>query len=102
MFSSISEAAQPLMKSLAALFESHPLVATYYTTVARWVFVLLAVLILVRSISSLLAAKNPSEIWAYLSLPDGSAVPISHWENVLGRAKSADVVIDLMTDCSVQ
>jgi len=97
MFSSISEAAQPLMKSLAALFESHPLVATYYTTVARWVFVLLAVLILVRSISSLLAAKNPSEIWAYLSLPDGSAVPISHWENVLGRAKSADVVIDLMT-----
>ncbi|MCI2063055.1 MAG: FtsW/RodA/SpoVE family cell cycle protein [Eubacteriaceae bacterium] len=97
MFSSVSEAAQPLMKTLAALFESHPLVATYYTTVARWVFVLLAVLILVRSISSLLAAKNPSEIWAYLSLPDGSAVPLSHWENVLGRAKNADVVIDLMT-----
>lgn len=97
MLNSISDAAQPLMKSLASLFESHPLIATYYTTVARWVFVFLAILILVRSISSLLAAKNPSEIWAYLSLPNGEAVPLSHWENVLGRAKSCDVMIDFMT-----
>ena len=95
--SAISEAAKPLMKALAALFESYPVVATYYTTAARWIFVFLAILILVRSIRSILAAKNPSEIWAYLSLPDGSSQPLNHWENLIGRAKNSDIVVNLMT-----
>lgn len=85
------------MKTLSALFRSHPALATYYTTIARWIFVALAVFILVTAIRSLLSGKNPSEIWAYLTLPDGSIQPLSHWENVLGRARSADVVIDIMT-----
>lgn len=97
IFSSFSDAGKPLMENLSALFQSHPALATYYTTVARWVFVGLAVFILVTAIRSLLAGKNPSEIWAYLTLPDGSIRPLSHWENVVGRAKSADIVIDIMT-----
>lgn len=97
MYESFSAAAQPLMEKLSYLFQSYPMLATYYTTVARWIFVALALFILIKSIASLLKAKNPSEIWAYLTLPDGSNKPLRHWENVLGRAKSADVVIDIMT-----
>ncbi len=67
----------------------------YYTTVIRWVFVLLAIFILVKSIKSLLQAKNPSEIWAYIGGPDGSSTPLKHWENVIGRASSADIVVNL-------
>ena len=63
IFSSFSDAGKPLMENLSALFQSHPALATYYTTVARWVFVGLAVFILVTAIRSLLAGKNPSEIW---------------------------------------
>ena len=85
------------MKALAARFDSPPVLATYYTTAARWIFVFLAVLILVRSIRSLLAAKNPSELWAYISLPDGSSQPLNHWENLIGRAKNSDIVVDFMT-----
>ena len=97
IINALTSAGQPLMNQLAALFKSNPAVATYYTTIARWVFVGLAVFILLTCIRSLLAGKNPSEIWAYLSLPDGSIKPLSHWENVIGRARSADVVIDIMT-----
>ena len=67
----------------------------YYTAVIRWVFVLLAIFILVKSIKSLLQAKNPSEIWAYIGGPDGSSTPLKHWENVIGRASSADIVVNL-------
>lgn len=70
-------------------------VGPYYTAVVRWVFVLLAIFILVRSIRSLLQAKNPSEIWAYITGPDGSSTPLKHWENLIGRAPSADVVVNL-------
>lgn len=97
IISALTKAGQPLMNHLAELFRQNPAVATYYTTIARWVFVGLAVFILITCIRSLLAGKNPSEIWAYLSLPDGSIKPLSHWENVIGRALSADVVIDIMT-----
>lgn len=71
------------------------LIGPYYTTLVRWVFVLLAIFILVKSIKSLLQAKNPSEIWAYIGGPDGSSTPLKHWENVIGRASSADIVVNL-------
>lgn len=67
----------------------------YYTAVVRWVFVFLAIFILIRSIKSLLRVKNPSEIWAYIGGPDGSSTPLKHWENVIGRASSADIVVNL-------
>lgn len=97
IFDFIQKAGQPVVEGLAAFFQSFPMIANYYTTVARWVFVVLAIYILLKSIRSLLAAKNPGEIWAYLRLPDNSISALTHWENVIGRAKSADVHINLAT-----
>ena len=97
MLDSFKDFGQPIVDALAALFDNNPTLATYYTTAARWVFVGLAVFILLKSIISLLVTKNPSEIWGYLRLPDGSVSPITHWENVIGRARSSDIVIDVMT-----
>ncbi|MGN0712950.1 MAG: hypothetical protein ACI4LJ_04125, partial [Anaerovoracaceae bacterium] len=68
-----------------------------FTQLVRWVFVILAIYILARSIRSLLQTKNPAEVWAYLHLEtlvpqeDGQfesqeiSVPLTHWENVIGR-----------------
>ena len=67
----------------------------YYTTGVRWAFIILAFYILLRQIKSLVQARNPSEIWAYLGCPDGSSVPLTHWENLIGRGKGCDVVINL-------
>lgn len=67
----------------------------YYTTAVRWVFLILAVFILARQIRSLLQARNPSEIWAYLGCPDGTSVPLTHWENLIGRGRGCDIIINL-------
>ncbi|MBQ9708738.1 MAG: FtsW/RodA/SpoVE family cell cycle protein [Firmicutes bacterium] len=67
----------------------------YFTTGVRWVFMILALYILLRQIRSLALARNPSEIWAYLGCPDGTSVPLTHWENLLGRGRGCDVVINL-------
>ena len=67
----------------------------YFTTGVRWVFLVLAIFILARQIRSLLQARNPSEIWAYLGCPDGTNVPLTHWENLIGRGRGCDVIINL-------
>lgn len=66
-----------------------------FTTIARWVFLFLALFILASQIRSLLKVRNPSEIWAHLACPDGSSVPLTHWENLLGRGRGCDVILNL-------
>ena len=55
----------------------------------------LAVLILLHQIFALLRMRNPSEIWAYLKCPDASTVPLTHWENLMGRARGCDIILNL-------
>lgn len=76
-------------------FTAHPDIGQWYTTFARWVFPLLALVLLLKVIRSLLQAENPAEIWATLRFPNGTEVPLTHWENVIGRAKSADIVVPI-------
>ena len=54
-------------------------------------FPVLAGAILWRAVKSLLRAPHTPETWGQLSLPGGGSVPLTHWENILGRGKSADV-----------
>ncbi len=86
-----------IFNKISDFFSSIPGGGQLYTTFARWGFVILAFYILVRAIRSLLSTKVPSEIWAYLSLPNGEIRPLSHWENIIGRSKTVDVPIDILT-----
>ena len=65
-----------------------------FTAVARWVLIALALFILVKSIWSLLRSKSPSEVFAYLHIEPDMNVPINHWENIIGRGKKSDIIID--------
>lgn len=78
-----------------------------YTAGVRWVFVILALYILIRAIRSLLQTKNPSEVWAYMNLKTTCldsegipidtkeiSVPVTHWENVIGRDKNCDISVE--------
>jgi len=66
----------------------------YFTFLSRFLVPILAVIILVRCLTSLLREKYEPEVWAYLSLPNASRIALYHWENIIGRSKSADVVIN--------
>ena len=79
-------------------------VTMVYTGLVRWIFALLALYILTRCIVSLVRSKNPAEVWAYMRITtyepaeggffnvvSDMSVPVTHWENVIGRAKSCDI-----------
>lgn len=70
-------------------------VQLYFTTGVRWVCMGLAILILLHQFLALIRLRNPSEIWAYLKCPDGSSVPLTHWENLVGRHRGCDIILNL-------
>ena len=57
----------------------------------------LAVLIVWRCAASLLRGRTEEEHWGFFSLPNGAKLPLSHWENIIGRAASCDIVLSLPT-----
>lgn len=68
-----------------------------YINIFRWIAPVLAFLLLVRCIRPLLTFRREPEIWAWLNLSDGKKLPITHWENVIGRSKRSDIVINFPT-----
>ncbi len=68
-----------------------------YITILRWLMPILTLILLLRCIKPLLFFRREPEIWAWLCLPDGNKIPITHWENVIGRHKKSDIVIDFPT-----
>ena len=58
---------------------------------------MLAILLMLRCFLPMLTFRREPEIWAWLNLSDGSQVPVTHWETVIGRSKSCDVTFSLGT-----
>jgi len=67
--------------------------AVTITYILRWIFVILSVLIVFECIYSLLSSKHTPEILGYFNVIDGEKIPITHWENIIGRSKSSDIRI---------
>ena len=68
-----------------------------YIALLRIIAPVLMLLILYRAGKPLLSFRKEPEIWALLRLPDGSALPVTHWENIIGSHKSSDLVLQLPT-----
>ena len=79
------------LAAVVSFLERFPMVGSWYTTVVRFFFPVLAFLILFRAVRSLLRIPHTPEVWAQLSLPNGSSVTLNHWENIIGRSAWADV-----------
>ena len=72
-------------------------ISNVYTSVIRWVMPILSLILLFRCIKPLLGFRREPEIWAWLCMRNGDKIPITHWENVIGRHKKSDIVIDMPT-----
>ncbi len=70
---------------------------TIYGSVLRIALPVLALFVVFRSARSLLTFRPEPEVWAWLRLATGELLPVTHWENVIGRKKSADIVLDFAT-----
>ena len=63
--------------------------------ILRYAVPFLTLILLLRCVKSLLTFRREPEIWGWLCLADGSRLPITHWESVIGRSKRSDIVIDI-------
>ena len=61
------------------------------TYILRWIFVILSILIIFECTYSLFSSKHNPEILGYFNIVEGEKIPITHWENVIGRSKSSDI-----------
>ena len=68
-----------------------------FLTVSRYLLPALALWLLLRCAFSMLRYRYEPEIWGYLKQSDGQKHPILHWENLIGRARNADVVLPYPT-----
>ena len=103
--SSMGTALSPAWQVLERLFSGFPAAFSgldpayevFYISLVRHACPVLAFLLLLRCGLPLLTFRREPEIWAWLVMPGGERVPVTHWENVIGRSKSCDVSIALST-----
>ena len=82
---------QELLRTLPVDF------ANVYIALLRLIAPLLMGVILWRAGRPLLSFRKEPEIWAILRLEDDTTLPVTHWENIIGRHPKSDLVIDLPT-----
>ena len=82
---------------LQALTQAQDTYSNVLVGILRYGAPVLAFILLLRCLKPLLSFRREPEIWAWLCLQNGSKLPIVHWENVLGRSKRSDIVINIPT-----
>lgn len=85
------------MDAVTQMVNAPQIYINVFVAILRWVAPILAAVLLFRCIRPLLTFRREPEIWAWLCLTDGRKLPITHWENVIGRSKRSDIVIDFPT-----
>lgn len=66
----------------------------YMLAFSKCVLIVLSIVVLVRCIRSMLRESYEPETWAYLRV-GRETLPINHWENLIGRSRSADIRLNL-------
>ena len=68
-----------------------------YVAILRFLIPILMGLLIYLCGRPLLTFRREPEIWAWLIMPNGDKLPVTHWENVVGRSKRCDIVVDFPT-----
>ena len=77
--------------------QSRETYAAVFLAVSRYLVPALGVWLLLHCARPLISFRREPEIWAWLKFTDGTQVAVTHWENVIGRAKSSDITVALST-----
>ena len=80
---------------LSSIMTARDTYANVLIGVLRYAAPFFALILLWRCLKPLLTFRREPEIWGWLCLGDGSKLPITHWENVIGRSKRSDIVINV-------
>ena len=86
-----------LIQSIGKELSNNPVISAGFLTVMRFFFPVLVFIVLFRCAKSLLTFRKQPEIWAWLNIGGETSLPVTHWENTIGRGKGCDIVVDLPT-----
>ena len=82
---------------LEAFYASRDTYVSVYIGFLRFAVPILALFLLLRCAWPLLTFRREPEIWGWQELPGGKQLPITHWENVIGRSHSCDLTVNVST-----
>ena len=88
---------QDLQTLLNLVQQSRETYAAVFMAVSRYLVPALGAWLLLHCARPLISFRREPEIWAWLKFTDGTQVAVTHWENVIGRAKSSDITVALST-----
>lgn len=88
---------QDLQTLLSLVQQSRETYAAVFLAVSRYLVPALGAWLLLHCARPLISFRREPEIWAWLKFTDGTQVAVTHWENVIGRAKSSDITVALST-----
>ena len=60
----------------------------------RYILPFLAIWLIARCVRSMLSEKYEPEVWGHLLYPDASSAALTHWETLIGRSKTSDIVVN--------
>ena len=85
------------MDVVSALLNAQGVYVNVFIAILRWIAPVLVFVLLLRCVRPLMTFRREPEIWAWLCLSNGKKLAITHWENVIGRSKRSDIIIDFPT-----
>ncbi len=88
---------QDIQTLLNLVQQSRETYAAVFLAVSRYLVPALGAWLLLHCARPLISFRREPEIWAWLKFTDGTQVAVTHWENVIGRAKSSDITVALST-----
>ena len=88
---------QDLQTLLNLVQQSRETYAAVFLAISRYLVPALGAWLLLHCARPLISFRREPEIWAWLKFTDGTQVAVTHWENVIGRAKSSDITVALST-----
>ena len=88
---------QDIQTLLNLVQQSRETYAAVFLAFSRYLVPALGAWLLLHCARPLISFRREPEIWAWLKFSDGTQVAVTHWENVIGRAKSSDITVALST-----
>ena len=85
---------ESILQTLANLDQTYVRV---FLASLRYIAPVLAALLLWRCLKPLVSFRREPEIWGWLQPENWPRIPLTHWENIIGRSKSSDVFINVPT-----
>lgn len=82
---------------IQTLSEANDYYSLVFDGLLRYLAPCLILILVIRCMKPLLTFRKDPEIWAWLVLSDGTKLPVTHWENIIGRGKHCDLRIDFPT-----